>query len=65
VKTKSGREKSGDARTSIEEKYKDRADYSQKIHAATMQLVARKLIRPEDVPAIEKASAETWDTITR
>jgi len=64
AKTKSDRQQAGDARSSIEERYTDRSDYLDKVHAATLQLVARKLIRPEDVFAIEKESAATWDAVT-
>jgi hypothetical protein len=48
AKTKEEREKSGDARLSIEERYKDQADYVQQISRAARTLVDERFLLPED-----------------
>jgi len=48
AKTKEEREKSGDPRLSIEERYKDQADYVQQISRAARTLVDERFLLPED-----------------
>jgi hypothetical protein len=48
AKTKEEREKTGDPRLSIEERYKDQADYVQKISQAARSLVDERLLLQED-----------------
>lgn len=59
--TKAQREQSGDSRPSIEERYRDRADYLLRIQTAIAGLLADRLVRPEDVTAIEQESGAYWD----
>jgi hypothetical protein len=47
-KTKAEREKSGDPRLSIEERYKDQADYVQQVSRAARVLVDERFLLPED-----------------
>ena len=47
-KTKAERENSGDPRLSIEERYKDQADYVQQISRAARVLVDERFLLPED-----------------
>ena len=52
VKTKEEREKSGDPRLSIEERYKDQADYVQRVSRAARTLVDERFLLPEDAARI-------------
>ena len=47
-KTKEEREKSGDPRLSIEERYKDQADYVERVSHAARSLVSERFLLPED-----------------
>jgi hypothetical protein len=58
------RKASGDARRSIAERYSGRDDYIGKVRAAVQTLVARRLLRAEDVNAIVEQSAARWDYLT-
>lgn len=62
--TEEKRRAARDPRPSIEERYKGREDYLARIHASALRLVERRLLRPEDIPAIEKESAEYWNVLT-
>jgi hypothetical protein len=59
--TKAARQAADDARASIEERYKGREDYLEKVHAAAMKLAQQRFLRMEDVGAIEKEMAAYWD----
>ena len=48
AKTKAEREKSGDPRLSVEERYKDQADYVQQVSRAARILVEERYLLPED-----------------
>jgi hypothetical protein len=48
AKTKEEREKSGDPRLSIEERYKDQADYVQQVSRAARNLMDERFLLPED-----------------
>jgi hypothetical protein len=62
AKTKEEREKSGDPRLSIEERYKDQADYVQKISQAARSLVDERLLLQEDAERLigEAAKAKIF-----
>ena len=51
-KTKAEREKSGDPRLSIEERYKDQSDYVQQVSRAARALVNERFLLPEDAERI-------------
>ena len=57
AKTAAEREKIGDARRSIAERYRDKADYVAKVKAAAADLVAARLLLPEDARRYEQAAA--------
>jgi hypothetical protein len=57
-KTKEEREKTGDPRLSIEERYKDQADYVQKISQAARSLVDERLLLQEDAERLIGESAK-------
>jgi hypothetical protein len=51
-KTKEEREKSGDSRLSLQERYKDHADYVQKVSHAAGVMVEERFLLPEDAERI-------------
>ncbi len=51
-KTKEEREKSGDPRPSVEERYKDHADYIQKISREARAMIEERFLLPEDAERI-------------
>jgi alpha/beta hydrolase family protein len=64
ARTRAEREKSGDPRPSIEERYASREEYLRKVEAAAQPLVQQGLMLQRDVPAyLEKASVR-WDMLT-
>jgi hypothetical protein len=58
AKTKAEREKLGDPRLSIEERYKDQADYVQQISRAARTLVDERFLLPEDAERIISDAAK-------
>lgn len=52
AKTKEEKEKSGDPRLSIEERYRDHADYVQKVNLAARSLIEERFLLPEDAERI-------------
>ena len=62
AKTKEEREKNGDPRLSIEERYKDQADYVQKISQAARSLIDERLLLQEDAERLigEAAKAKIF-----
>ena len=65
ARTKAERQKTGDPRPSIEERYRNREDYLQKVNAALKELAATGHLRESDLPAIAKSAADRWDYLTR
>ena len=64
ARTRAEREKSGDPRPSIQERYSSREEYLKKVEAAAQPLVRQHLMLESDVPKfLEKASAR-WDMLT-
>ena len=62
--TKADREKSGDPRLSIAERYPSRDAYLAKVKAAADKLVQEKYLLAEDEPALVAHEALVWDTLT-
>lgn len=56
AKTKAEREKSGDPRLSVEERYKDNAEYVQKLGLAARALIEERFLLPEDAARILAAA---------
>jgi hypothetical protein len=56
AKTAAEREKIGDARRSIEERYRNKADYVAQVKSAAKELVAARLLLPEDAERYEQAA---------
>jgi len=65
AQTKAQRLQMGDPRKSIEERYKDRESYLADVHTAALNLLRSRLIRIEDLDAIQKESAEFWDKLAK
>jgi hypothetical protein len=61
--TRAQREQSGDTRLSVEERYAGRSDYLQRVQQAADDLVKRRFMRSEDVPAVMLRAGEIWDAV--
>ena len=59
--SESDRQKSGDPRRSLDDRYPSRADYVGRIAEAALKLVDDGYVLPQDVPAIIASSSERWD----
>lgn len=59
--TRAERERTGDPRRSIEERYRDRYDYLTRVRAAAEVLVDRRYLLAEDVAAVVEAAAARYD----
>jgi hypothetical protein len=59
--TRRERTKAGDPRPSMEERYKDRQDYMDRIAAAANDLARAGYVLTRDVPAIVEQAASQWD----
>jgi Alpha/beta hydrolase domain len=64
-KDAAAREKSGDPRKSIAERYATREVYMEEFTRATDALVKQRWLLPEDRPALLKRGAVEWDFLTR
>ena len=62
--TKAERERSGDPRLSIAERYPSRDAYLAKVKAAADKLVQEHYVLPEDVAPLVAHEALVWDTLT-
>jgi len=61
AKTKADREKIGDPRMSVEERYGSRADYVRRVDEAAKKLAQDRYLLQEDVPSIVEAAGQHWD----
>ncbi len=61
AKTKEDREKAGDPRLSLAERYQSRADYMKRIEDAANKMAEQRYVLQEDVPTIVKAAGDHWD----
>jgi len=64
-KTQAEREKSGDPRKSIAERYSTREDYMTRFAKATDDLVKQRWILPEDRDAVVHRGEQEWDVATK
>lgn len=65
AKTAADRERSGDPRMSVEERYKSRDAYMKKYTAALDDLVKQRWILPEDRAAVLERGEQEWDLATK
>jgi Alpha/beta hydrolase domain len=63
ARTKAEREKAGDPRLSIEERYAGREDYLNKIEAAARVLVGERLMLAGDVEKVKEKAGARWDAV--
>ena len=61
ARTKADREKSGDPRLSVEERYKGREEYLAKFEAAAKSLAAAGFLLDADIPRLVERGAAEWD----
>jgi len=64
ARTRAEREKAGDPRLSIEERYRGREEFLGKISAAAAKLVEQGYVLDQDVPGILKQAGERWDWVS-
>jgi hypothetical protein len=62
-RTRAEREKSGDPRKSIEERYPSREAYLERVREETQRLVAARYVLAEDVEAIVERAGQVWDWV--
>lgn len=65
AKTKAQRQRMGDPRPSIEERYASESDYLKRYGLAVKELVAEGWILPEDKPAMIERGKQEWDWAER
>ncbi len=63
--TKAERERAGDPRLSVEERYQSRDQYLKLVQEAAAPLVKSGYLLADDVPAIVKHAGEHWDLLAR
>jgi hypothetical protein len=63
ARTAADRARAGDRRPSIEERYRDRADYVERVRAAAETMVAEGHLLAEDVAAVVARAGVLWDFI--
>ena len=63
ARTKAEREKNGDPRPSIEERYASRDAYLMKIEDAGKALASKRLMLPQDVGKVKEKAAARWDSL--
>lgn len=61
AKTRVEREKNGDPRLSIEERYPNRADCLRRVEDAANRLVEQRYVLPEHVNRIVEEAGQHWD----
>jgi len=61
AKTRADREKTGDPRQSIEERYTNRAGYLRRVEEAARHLAEQRYLLPEHVKPVVDAAGQHWD----
>jgi hypothetical protein len=64
-KTREDRQKAGDARKSVAERYTSRQDYLDHVDKAVQELMRERLLLKNDTPGVLQRAGEMWDTIVR
>jgi hypothetical protein len=62
-KTREERARTGDSRKSIEERYRSRQDYLDRVQQAAQDLLRQRYLLPDDIPSILHRAGQTWDAI--
>jgi hypothetical protein len=63
ARTREERERTGDPRLSIAERYQGRQDYLSKVTRAAADLVRQRFLRTEDVDALVQQASSRWDAL--
>ena len=63
ARTRTEREQAGDSRPSIEERYKGREDYLERVRRAGMDLARERYVLEDDVDAVVKQAEQTWNVV--
>jgi hypothetical protein len=63
--TKMQREKAGDPRPSLEERYASKEEFMTKVRAAIQRLIERQLMQESDLDPQMKQASERWDWIIK
>ena len=61
--TRAARERTGDPRPSIAERYPSRAAYLERVREATRKLIAARYVLAEDLEAIIDRAGRLWDWV--
>ena len=64
-KTRDERERSGDPRLSIAERYSGKQDSLDRVEKAARELVSQRFLLPADVDAVLKRASAMWDAIAQ
>ncbi len=65
AKTRAEREKTGDPRPSIEERYHSRDEFLKDVQQAAQPLVRNRLLLERDVPKVIERAAHQWDMLAK
>jgi hypothetical protein len=63
ARTKAERQKTGDPRLSIEERYANRGEYLSRLGAAALELARGRYVLEADIPRIKLVAGARWDEI--
>jgi hypothetical protein len=63
--TRAARERAGDPRPSLEERYPDRTSYLARVNAAAAELVAQRYLLAADQAAVVARAMARWDAVTQ
>jgi hypothetical protein len=63
ARTPAERERTGDPRPSIAERYASKADYLNRVREAVQELIASRHVLAEDLEAIVERAGKCWDWI--
>ena len=63
ARTRAERERMGDPRSSIEERYKNKEDYLDRITKSANDLASKGYLLSQDIPRIVQQAATRWDWI--
>jgi hypothetical protein len=62
-RTRVDREKSGDPRLSIEERYQNQQEYLSKIEAAARELAKQRFLLEADIPQVVARAKQRWEQL--
>ena len=65
AKTREERERTGDARLSIAERYSGKQNYLDRVEKAARELVSQRFLLANDIDAVVRRAAAMWDSIAQ